>query len=225
MARALQPNILIDNRLSGSGESNRFFATKNPPVYAGDFACPEQMIPPTGFVDEDGQVLPWEANMTLNNHWGYCSTDRDYKSTSQVVHALVECVSKNGNMLLNVGPNARGEIPTECEEILTQVGDWMHRNRASIYGCGASELPKPEWGRYTQRGKTLYAHIYERGIGPINLRGLSGRVKQARLLADGSEINLFHPWMTAEYEQDAFIEIRNSRLPDEIDTVIELELK
>ena len=225
MARALQPHILIDNRLSGSGESNKSFATKNPPVYAGDFACPEQIVPPVGFVDEDGQAVPWEANMTLNNHWGYCSADRDYKSSKQVVRALVECVSKNGNMLLNVGPNARGEIPSECAEILAQVGSWMHRNGASIYNCGASEFAKPEWGRYTQRGKTLYAHIYERGIGPINLRGLHGKVKQARLLADGSEIKLVRPWMTAEYEQDAFIEIRNSQLPDELDTVIELELK
>ncbi len=224
MARALQPHILIDNRLSGSGESNRSFATKNPSVYAGDFACPEQIIPPTGLVDEDGQSVPWEANMTLNNHWGYCSADRDYKSARQVVRALVECVSKHGNMLLNVGPNARGEIPAECEDILTQVGRWLDHNGASIYGCGGSDLPKPEWGRYTQRGTKLYAHIYDRGIGPINLRGLNGKIKQARLLADGSEINLIRPWMTAEYEQDAFIEIRGAHLPDELDTVIELEL-
>jgi len=45
----LQPHILIDNRLGGSGESNRSFGTKNPSVYAGDFACPEQMLPPQGF--------------------------------------------------------------------------------------------------------------------------------------------------------------------------------
>ncbi len=224
MARALQPHLLIDNRLGGSGESNRSFATKDPPVYSGDFACPEQIIPPTGFVDEDGQPVPWEANMTLNNHWGYCSSDRDYKSAKQVVRALVECVSKNGNMLLNVGPNARGEIPAACEQILAQVGHWLHQNSASVYGCGGSELPKPEWGRYTQRGQRLYAHIYDRGIGPINLRGLNGKIKQARLLADGSEITLSRPWMTAEYKQDAFIKFPSAELPDDLDTVVELEL-
>ncbi len=42
-----------------------------------------------------------------------------------------------------------------------------------------ADLPKPEWGRYTQQGNRLYAHIYERGIGPINFRGLSGRIKSA----------------------------------------------
>ena len=224
MVRSYQPGILIDNRLGGSGESNRTFGTKNPLVYAGDFACPEQIIPAEGFVDEDGESVPWEANMTLNKNWGYAAADKDFKSAQQVVRALVECVSKNGNMLLNVGPNARGEIPAECVEILTEVGGWMGKNSASIQGCGRSEFPKPEWGRYTQRGNLLYAHIYERGIGPVNLRGLAGRIKKARLLADGAEIKLERPWMTTEYPKDAFIDFPSARLQDGVDTVVELEL-
>ncbi|MGD0879141.1 MAG: alpha-L-fucosidase [Anaerolineales bacterium] len=224
MARSLQPHILIDNRLAGSGESNRNFGTKTSPVYAGDFACPEQIIPPEGFVDEDGLSVPWEACLTLNQHWGYAAADQDFKSTQQVVRALVECVSKDGNMLLNIGPDARGEIPPACVEILGELGEWMCRNRASISGCGRSEFPKPDWGRYTQRGKCLYAHIYERGIGPVNLRGLAGKIKRARWLADGSEIKLERPWMTTEYPDDAFIDFPSSRLPDGIDTVAELEL-
>jgi alpha-L-fucosidase len=222
--RALQPHILIDNRLGASGEGNNKFVTKNPEIFAGDFACPEQIIPPEGLVTEDHQAVPWEACLTLNNHWGYCAADRDYKSSRQVIRALVECVSKNGNMLLNVGPNAKGEIPAESERILAEVGEWMRQNGASLYGCGRAELTKPEWGRYTQKGNLLYAHIYERGIGPINLRGLYGKVKRARLLADGSELKLEKPWMTADYAQDAFIDFPTSRLPDEFDTVIELEL-
>jgi alpha-L-fucosidase len=224
MVRKLQPSILIDNRLGGSGESYRNFATRNPPVYAGDFACPEQIIPPEGLVDEAGQSVPWEACLTLNKNWGYAAADKDFKSAQQVVRALVECVSKNGNMLLNVGPNARGEIPAECVQILSEVGGWMQKNSASIYACGRSENPKPEWGRYTQRGKWLYAHIYERGIGPVAFRGLAGKIKKARLLADGSEIKLERPWMTAEYGADAFIDFPSSRLADELDTVVELEM-
>ena len=222
--RTLQPHILMDNRLGASGEGNQRFATSNPTVYAGDFACPEQIIPPAGLVDEDGQSVPWEANMTLNNHWGYCAADRDYKSPRQVVRALVECVSKNGNMLLNVGPNAKGEIPLESEQVLAEVGAWMAQNGASLYACGRADLPKPEWGRYTQQGNRLYAHIYERGIGPINFRGLSGKIKSARLLADGSELELDRSFMTADYPDDAFINFSTSRLPDEIDTVVELTL-
>ncbi len=224
MMRRLQPDILMDNRLGASGEGNDRFTTKNPEIFAGDFACPEQIIPPAGLVDADQQSVPWEACITLNKHWGYCAADHDYKSPQQVVRALVECVSKNGNMLLNVGPNARGEIPLASEEILAQVGAWMQQNGESIYGCGRADLPKPEWGRYTQKGNRLYAHIYERGIGPINFRGMSGKIKQARLLADGSEVKLDRSWVTTDYPDDAFIDFESSRLPDELDTVIELEL-
>lgn len=222
--RALQPHILIDNRLEASGEGNNKFGTQHPEIYSGDFACPEQIIPPDGLVDEDNQAVPWEACITLNNHWGYCAADRDYKSARQVIRALVECVSKNGNMLLNVGPNATGAIPLECERIFREVGAWMQQNGASIYGCGRADLLKPEWGRYTQKGNTLYAHIYERGIGPINFRGLNGKIKKVRLLADGSEIKLDRSWLTTDYAQDAFIEFPTSKLPDEVDTVVELEL-
>jgi alpha-L-fucosidase len=224
MARGLQPDILIDNRLGGSGESNRNFGSQAPSVFAGDFACPEQIIPPEGLVDGSGRSVPWEACLTLNKNWGYAAADRDFKPALQVVRALVECVSKNGNMLLNVGPDARGLIPAECVEILGEVGRWMRRNGASIQACGRAEFPKPEWGRYTQSGKLLYAHIYERGIGPVNFRGLAGRVRQARLLADRSELKLERPWMTTEYPQDAFIDFHSSRLPDTLDSVVELEL-
>ncbi|MCS6993999.1 MAG: alpha-L-fucosidase [Anaerolineales bacterium] len=225
MARSLQPALLIDNRLDASGDTNRSIESLEPPPYCGDFACPEQIIPPQGLTDAAGRPVPWEACLTLNNHWGYCAADRDYKSARQVIRALVECVSKGGNMLLNVGPDARGEIPAESVEILEQVGAWMHRNGESIYGCDRSSLPKPEWGRYTQNGNMLYAHIFERGIGPVNLRGLNGKIRKARLLADGSEIKLSRPWNVHDYPDDAFIEFPSSRLPDETDTVVALELE
>lgn len=225
MARSLQPHIILDNRLDASGEKGGSIKSANPCSYSGDFACPEQVIPPEGVVDENGASLPWEACITLNNNWGYTAADLDYKSPSQVVRALVECVSKNGNLILNIGPDAKGEFPERSLEILTEVGRWMEKNSGSIYGCGRSSYEKPEWGRLTQKGKLLYAHIYERGIGPICLKGMDGRLKKARLLADGSEIKLDRPWNTREYPDDAFIDIKKGQaLPDEKDTVIELEL-
>ncbi len=223
--RSLQPGILIDNRLGASGEGNHSFGTGTPMLYSGDFACPEQIIPAEGLCGDDGLPVPWEACLTLNNHWGYCAADQDYKSARQVIHALVECVSKNGNMLLNVGPDARGRIPPDCERILAEVGQWLRINQTSIQGCGSAYLPKPGWGRYTRLGSRLYAHIFERGIGPVNFRGLNGKIKKVRLLADGSEIKLAHSWVTADYSQDAFIDFPSSRLADEIDTVVELELE
>ncbi|WP_082881254.1 alpha-L-fucosidase [Lederbergia galactosidilytica] len=221
MVRELQPDIIIDNRLGGNIKSAQ------PEIYAGDFYSPEQIIPPQGILNEVGEQVPWEACITLNDHWGYHAKDQNYKSAKQVIRTLVECVSKNGNLLLNVGPDAKGIIPEESIEILAEVGKWMDRNGESIYGCKAADLPKPEWGRYTQKGNTLYAHVYDRGIGPIYFAGLKDRIKKARLLADGSELHVFTPWMAADYsdaESGAFITLSGARLPDEKDTVIELEL-
>nr|WP_157259916.1 alpha-L-fucosidase [Paenibacillus sp. OSY-SE] len=218
MIRDLQPNVIIDNRLGGNIKASE------PEIYAGDFASPEQILPPQGIVNKNGDSIPWEACITLNRHWGYHAYDHDYKSPQQVIRGLVECVSKNGNLLLNVGPNAKGEFPRESLAVLSEVGSWMHGNQDSIYGSGASELPKPEWGRYTQQGNKLYAHILDRGVGPIALKGLNGRVKQARLLADGSEVNIQTPWNAHDYADYLFINFPTAQLPDENDTVVELEL-
>ena len=221
MIRSHQPEIIIDNRLGGN------FMAAEPENYAGDFYSPEQIIPPGGVVDELGRPVPWGACLTLNNHWGYHASDTAYKSPRQIIRALVECVSKNGNMLLNVGPDAEGEIPKQSKEILSAVGQWLDRNGRSIYGCKAASIAKPEWGRYTQNGRFLYAHIFDRGIGPIYFQGLKGKIKRARLLADGSELKSGTMWMAEQYsdiEGGAFISLPGGDLPDELNTVIELEL-
>ncbi|MCZ8514239.1 alpha-L-fucosidase [Paenibacillus filicis] len=229
MIRGLQPHIIVDNRFEASGEEGGSIFSKNPTPYSGDFASPEQIIPPGGVMDEDGNSIPWEACITLNNNWGYSSSDRVYKSAKTVIRKLVECVSKNGNLLLNVGPNAKGEIPQESVRILEEVGAWLDRNGDSIYGCGQADLPKPEWGRYTQQGSRLFAHLFEECVGPVNLQGLAGKVKKARLVSDGSELFLSRPWNTAQYPNDAFFNFAKPEhatylLPDERDTVVELGL-
>ncbi|WP_372631372.1 alpha-L-fucosidase [Cohnella sp.] len=221
MIRSIQPDIIIDNRLGGD------IRAAEPEEYAGDFYSPEQIIPPGGIVDANGASIPWEACITLNDNWGYHSGDREYKSASQVIRTLVECVSKNGNLLLNVGPDAKGEITRESLDVLAEVGEWLRLNGDSIYGCGASDLAKPEWGRYTQRGDKLYAHVFDRGIGPVYFAGLKGKIKRARLLRDGTELKVELPWMAEQYsdiDSGAFITLKGARLPDERDTVIELEL-
>ncbi len=182
MVRSLQPNVIIDNRLEASGENSGSIMTKNPSYFAGDFASPEQIIPPEGIVDKDGNSIPWEACITMNNHWGgYSSNDKNFKSAKMIIRKLVECVSKNGNLLLNVGPNAKGEIPQESLDILNQIGNWMKKNRESIYNAGKSNLPKPEWGYFTQNKNKLYAHIFEGSIGPLGIQGLNGKVKKSQI--------------------------------------------
>jgi alpha-L-fucosidase len=142
---------------------------------------------------------------------------------------LTECVSKNGNLLLNVGPDAKGRIPQASVEILEEVGRWMADNSESIYGCGISDYEKPEWGRFTQNGKKLYAHVFEEAVGGICLPGLADKVERLRLLSDGSEIKQARHWNLVEYPKDAFFFLTRSSdnypLPDIKDTVVEITLK
>lgn len=227
MVRSYQPDILIDNRLEVSGEGFGSLATDNPSVFAGDFVSPEQIIPPQGLKSEAGKDLVWEACATMNDNWGYCARDKNFKPASTIIKKLVECVSKNGNLLLNVGPDARGNIPEESLAILKEIGTWMKKNSASIYGCKASGLPKPENGRITGKGNKLYYHIMENTIGSIPLYGISrDKVKAVRLLSDGSELKVADNWIVNNYPDIAFVDVSSSPyLPDGIDTVVEVTLK
>ena len=226
MVRTLQPHIIIDNRLEVSGEGYGSLAAGNPTPYHGDFVSPEQMVPPQGIQDVHGNDIAWELCVTMNNHWGYCAGDRYFKSSKMLLHMLVECVSKGGNLLLNVGPDARGSIPPESMERLETMGRWMAKNRASIIGCGKTDLPKPEYGRITAKENKLYFHLYENTIGPLPLMGLQReKIRSIRYLATGAEIKLSTSWVHSDYPNIVFADLGpDPELPDDIDTVIEVTL-
>ena len=230
LVKSLQPDIIMNGRLEANGENYGSVMTDEPNVFSGDFASPEMIIPPAGLQTSSGMDVPWEACFTLNNNWGYAPNDKQHKNPRQIIKKLVECVSKNGNMLLNVSPTAKGDIPQWQQDVLGTVGNWIRDNGDSIYGCGRSEFPKPEWGRYTQNGNKLYAHIMEESIGAVALPGLKGRIEKARRLSDGFEMVTMTPWVAKEFPDCEFI---NYGLPEyfsfttdeEIDTVIEITLK
>lgn len=227
MIRTYQPHVLLDNRLEVSGEGFGSLVTGDPSAFSGDFVSPEQIIPPQGILDVNGKPVTWEACITMNNNWGYCATDHYFKDAGMMVQKLVECVSKNGNLLLNVGPDARGNIPEESLEILKGIGRWMKKNSASIYGCKGSKLPKPDIGRITQNGNKLYYHITEPVIGLIPLIGLEEKqVKHIRLLSTGCEVKIVKDWISNNYPDVVMVSLGpDPKLPDPIDTVLEVTLK
>lgn len=227
LVRTLQPGVLIDNRIEVSGEGFGSLYQCAPTPYHGDFVTPEKMIPPQGIRDVQGNPMVWEACITMNNNWGYCATDHHYKPASFLIKKLVECVSKGGNMILNVGPDGRGNIPPESLEILSQIGDWMAKNGESIHGCGPAEIEKPEYGRITQKNNTRYFHIFENTLGPLPLMGLKREeISGLRLLATGQEIPISTSWVHSDYPEIVFANLgEDPILPDPVDTVLKVEMK
>lgn len=231
MVRSYQPDVIIDNRLEVSGEGFGSLFTDSPTDYCGDFVCPEQIIPPSPIKNFSGDYLPWESCITINNNWGYNNFDKDYKSSALIVRTLVNCVSKGGNLLLNVGPDANGNFPQKAKEVLAEVGYWMSANSESIYGAGLAEgLEKPEYGRFTAKANKLYVHVTEDVIGPLPIPTKilqDKKLVSVKFLADGSELHFDRDFTTANYPELNFIALGEVGyftypVPDKTDTVIEL---
>lgn len=231
MVRTHQPHVIIDNRLETSGEGFGSIVTEAPAEFCGDFVSPEQIIPPEGIRNVSGEPVAWELCTTINNNWGYNPADPHYKDASLLIRKLVECVSKGGNMILNIGPDANGQVDRKSRKVLEDIAVWMERNGDSIHGCGNADIPKPEWGRYTRYGNKLYAHVFEAPIGPLALTGVNpDSILHVRRLADGSEVKRGESWITSEYKGIPFVclgEIPHFSYPlsDPIDTVLEITLK
>jgi alpha-L-fucosidase len=169
--RELMPDVVVNDRLELSG----------------DVKTPEQ-YQPREWVQVDGKPVVWEACQTLNGSWGYDRDNLDWKPVSMLVQMLIDSVSKGGNLLLNVGPNARGEWEPRARERLAGIGEWMRLHNRSIYGCTASDFTPPPDCRYTQNGNRLYLHLFAWPFRHVHLPGLAGRVEYAQLLNDASEI-------------------------------------
>ena len=233
MVRSLQPDILINSRLEASGGSLGSLLTDSPTPWSGDFANPEQIIPPAPLTRPDGTPICWEACQTMNNSFGYTDADRNFKSAKTCIHQLVNCVSKNGNYLLNVGPDARGNIPPQSRKILEEIGDWMRLNSESIYGCHASSTSIESFGcRITEKDHVIYLHVMEQPVGPLALTGIhNSQIKAARFLGTGAEAEvLTNGWAVQNYPTITFISLAGQSnetitLPDERDTVIKLILQ
>jgi alpha-L-fucosidase len=143
----------------------------------------------------NGKPVLWETCQTFSGSWGYHRDESTWKSVGQLVGMLIDTVSKGGNLLLNVGPTARGTFDGRALDRLEGMGKWMRAHRRSIYGCGpASEgFQTPQDCRLTYNAETrrLYVHVFAWPFGALYLDGMADKVKYAQLLSDGSELAMF----------------------------------
>lgn len=209
--RKLQPNIILDDRADLKEYSDGY-----------DFVTPEQ-VKPSELLKYKGKY--WETCQTFSGSWGYFRDENTWKSQHQLLDLLTTSVANGGNLILNVGPTARGEFDYRANKALDSLGYWMHANNQAIYDCtfppDEYNLPKEMNVRvtYNPSKKKLYLHLFDYPTdGKITLPNYNGKISYAQFLNDDSEI-LFKP-----EGNGLVLSLPKSKPPYEI-PVIELSLK
>lgn len=182
MVRQLQPGVLVNDRLDLNKDES-----------AWDFITPEQ-FKVAKWPEINGKQVPWETCQTFSGSWGYYRDEATWKNTDQLLTLLIESVSKGGNLLMNVGPTARGVFDERAEKALKNMGEWMKFNSRSIYGCtqAPAEFKAPENSilTYNPITKRLYIHLLTYPLQNLTLPNFKGKVKYAQFLHDASEIKI-----------------------------------
>lgn len=179
--RKLQPGIIVDNRLDlkeyADGE---------------DFDTPEQVSTKEL---EKYKGKTWETCQTFSGSWGYYRDEHSWKTHRQLLDLLITSTSNGGNLILNVGPTARGEFDYRATNALDSLSQWMHANSKSIYYCSFApetfQAPLNDKLTYNATSKRLYVHLYDYpSSGILTLPGYKGKIKYAQFLHDNSELKI-----------------------------------
>lgn len=178
----LAPGIVINSRMDGHG----------------DYETPEQFIP---VYAPDG---PWELCMTTNNTWSYTGEETDYKTAYELIAMFCECLGMGGNLLLNVGPDATGNIPLNQVELLESIGDWTRRNAESVYNTQRGLPPGYSYNftSLNKSGDVIYVYLTHLPTSPdqgTSIKGIRNKVLRISIL--GTNVECHHkriggaPWL------------------------------
>lgn len=163
------PKAIINSRLQGYG----------------DYATPEQGVP----IFKPKSPY-WELCMTTNDNWGYQQRDTNYKTVNQVLDIFVNCISKGGNLLLDIGPKADGSLNEKQSDILRGVGRWVKKHSEAVYETQAG-IPIEYSNFPTSLSKdstTLYIYINGKTNGAAYLKGIVNKVEEVRVIGSTAKI-------------------------------------
>ena len=218
ITRSLQPDIIINNRAD----------------LEQDIWTPEQyQVLSWPKHRKTGELVVWEACQTFSGSWGYYRDEFTWKTPKMLIDMLINTVCVGGNLLMNVGPTARGYFDYRAQAALKAYGDWMQVNGRAIYDCTMAEpeFVAPRGTRLTQSsdGKRLYIHLLEYPYKFLEMRNLAGKIEYAQFVHDGSEI-LFDEGGVSHFSEgktvaDDLVVFRIPTVkPEVIDPVIEVIL-
>jgi len=205
ITRELQPKIIISSRIGDEVA----------PTILNRAMLFDYFTPSDNYFTGDDLAMPWEMAGTTNSSWGYRKDDHEWRKANLIINSLISTSSRNGNYLLNVGPDATGNIPDEAIKNLLQAGKWLQKNSEAVYNTTGSPFPwNYDWGYVTQKPKTLYLNIFDfPKKNRLELNGLLSKVTSIYTLANGASI---------DFEQTGrFLEIDLSKThKDAIATVV-----
>jgi len=211
LIHSLQPACLISN--------NHHLL----PIPGEDFQAFEKDLPghnTSGFGGASVSTLPLETCETMNDSWGFNITDKKYKTVKGLIQYLVTAAGYNANFLLNVGPMPDGTIQPEFTDTLKAIGQWVRQNGETVYGTRGNIIPPKEWGVLTQKDKTVFMHILKMPEGAefIFIPEVKQKINKAYLFNTKKEIKF------KQQSEGTFIYLDGMK-PDEIDTILQFELK
>ncbi len=220
MVRELQPGILVNDRADLKDYEGGW-----------DFTTPEQ-FKVQKWPEKNGVRIPWETCQTFSGSWGYYRDEYTWKDNKQLLVLLIESVSKGGNLLLNVGPTARGTFDYRADKALAKMGEWMKYNSRSIYGCTQApadfQAPDNTILTYNPETNRLYVHLLDYPLQNLLLKGYGDKIKYVQFLHDASEIKIGKPhgyWIQQETGENDINVLLPVNKPNIEIPVIEIVLK
>lgn len=212
MIRALQPDILINNRLGSDTQENNSEAAGGSKTL-GDFGTPERHITAqAGRLWESCQVTTWRL-------WGFTRGER-WRPADLLLDMLMEATQKGGNLLLNVGPDNEGRLPAPFIERMETIGRWLSVHGECVYGPNepGEVCEFITYGRQVRKGSDLYLIIrFWDGRPTLRLAGLETRVRRATLLTTGQALGI------AQQTDSLILTGLPAERPTELFPVIKLE--
>ena len=146
-----------------------------------------------GDTSGDSAVHPWEECRGIGNSFGYnrFETAKDYMTSERCVETLVSCVSRGGNLLLNVGPTSDGRIPAIMQDRLLAMGRWLEVNGEAIYGSQRwFDAPKDFARRgmyFTKKNDAIFMIVFSKDCGEVVIPGLK-KVEEVSMLGTTKKV-------------------------------------